>query len=181
MCAQDAHICNVFVLQAKGPIRAPFCLWAAVCLCAERAAGPFSVCVYNSPSVHTLSFHSVSFSLFVYFYLTFCLFSYLLHVPVPLILQLSFFFTCSLARGIMQSYQKRIVSHACLCLHATLYSFQKLPFSSLWPAVITAAAASDALKLILLPTGSWKQILYYFTLSVYSLFLILYIPSSLTW
>lgn len=46
------------MFQAKGPIRAPFCLWAAVCLCAEQASGPFSVCVYNSPSVHT---HSATF------------------------------------------------------------------------------------------------------------------------
>lgn len=49
------HICNVFVLQAKDPIRTPFCLWAAVCLRAERAAGPFTVCVHNSHSVHTLT------------------------------------------------------------------------------------------------------------------------------
>lgn len=66
------------MLQAKGPIRAPFCQWAAVCLCAEQATAPFSsvcVCVYNSPSVHTLT-HILPLSTLLSLspFLTFCIF-----------------------------------------------------------------------------------------------------------
>ena len=80
------------MLEAKGPIRAPFCQCAAVCLCAERATGPFSVCVSNSHSVHALTHmlplsYLCQFSLqSVYFSATFFLFFSAVCLSVPLLL-----------------------------------------------------------------------------------------------
>lgn len=54
VCLRRAHL-QCLCVAGERPIRAPFCQWAAVCLCAEQATGPFSVCVYNSRSVHTLT------------------------------------------------------------------------------------------------------------------------------
>lgn len=125
------------MLQKKGPIRTLFCQWAAVCLCAEQATGPFSVCVNNSHSVHTLMhmlplspLSVLCFLPFLYLLIMlFLLFLTVICLSVPLLLHCcSLSLPCSLTQGIMQTYQKRIVSHGCLCHHSTLYSFQKLPF-----------------------------------------------------
>lgn len=103
-------------------------------LCAEQATGPFSVCVLSSPSLHTyiwslftlcryLSFElSPSFSLALcpHFVVIFLLcFTKTVALFRPLVLW---------PRALCKATRKRVVSHACLCLHATLHSFQKLPF-----------------------------------------------------
>lgn len=98
-----------------------------LCACVLSKALVNSVSVYNSHSLHTLTHMlppspSVTFSLFVFLYILISLFAYFS-------LLMSFFLSPVLwPRDIMQSYQKRIVSHACLCLRATRYSFQQLPF-----------------------------------------------------
>lgn len=68
-------------------------------LCAEQATGPFSVCVYNSPPVHTLThiqnlftlYQLLSFRLSACFVSTFCMFFALICLSVPLILWLFLF------------------------------------------------------------------------------------------
>lgn len=133
MCAEDAHICSVFVLHAKGPIRAPFCQWAAVRLCAEQATGPFSVCVYNSHSVSTHRHTCCHFPPSASFSLLFCIFqSHFL----PVFLCYSCFCSsnsvgCLLSLGLWpealcKATRKRLL--AMLVYASMLYSFQKLPF-----------------------------------------------------
>lgn len=112
-----------------------------------------SVCTTLIQSAHTdthaATFPLLSVSLFVFLYISTSHFA-----CISLLFMFLFLFYCGsppftrpVAWGIMQSYQKKIVSHAHLCLHVRFIS--EASFSSLWSTVITAAA-SHPLKLILL-------------------------------
>lgn len=134
MCAQDVHICSVFVLQAKGPIRAPFCQRAAVCLCAEQATGPFSLCVHNSLSVHTqthtqlLSSSCQFLSLFLsLFFACFCCYLFFF----TNMLCLSFFFSFCGPEALCKATRKKncqpcLSVPLCFSIH-----FRSFPFFSL--------------------------------------------------
>lgn len=145
MCARGARICFFLCVACKKALlEPPFCWRAAVCR--ARATGPFSICVLNLSSFHTLthifmtpptSLQALSWYLTVGLSLSPSLLFFFLLLPVfifgvCLVVSLNTAalcrHPCSLTRGIMQSYQKRVVSHACLWLHATLHSYQKLPF-----------------------------------------------------
>lgn len=128
--------------KQKGPIATPVCQWAAV-----SRASHCSVlwpCVQLSLIPHT--FHPLSLSLL------FTLSINLTFLPVCTAVICTvisfcntvslFLFPCSLASGIMQSCQKTVVRHACLCFHAPL---SKALLYSPWPAVI---ADPHILKLI---------------------------------
>lgn len=104
------------------------------CVLSEALVLSLSVCTTLAQSTHWrtcchLSRLSVFLCLSSVFQMEFfCLFVHMYFVSCICQCCPSLSLTCSLAWGIMQSYQKGMVCYACLCLHATHYSFQKLPF-----------------------------------------------------
>lgn len=148
-------------------------------LCAERASGPFSVCVYDSLSPYTLCHFPLcqflSFWLSVDFNLTFCVFfasSFCSTNTVALFLSL-----VPWPKALCKATRKGLLALP-LCASMLLsIHFRSFPFFSVTcdHNCFTHTASYR------LASGSLKQILYYFMFSPYLLSLILYIPSSLTW
>lgn len=106
--------------KQKGPITTPVCQWAAVCRASHCSI--LWPCVQLSLIPHT--FHPLSVSLLCTLSINLTFLSVLPAVICTVISFCNtvslFLFPCSLASGIMQSCQKRVVRHACLRFHATL-------------------------------------------------------------
>lgn len=53
VCARGLHIGSVFVSEAKGPIRAPFCQWAAAgCVLSQAIVLSVPVCTNVARPAH---------------------------------------------------------------------------------------------------------------------------------